>query len=83
MPGPEQVTDLPAPPQEGRPMRPAGGEQVGQASSPPRVLVLVSSPEQEVRAGGASPAVAGLGTGRVITARQGMFCRRHTRRRQQ
>ena len=27
MPGPEQVTDLPAPPQEGRPMRPAGGEQ--------------------------------------------------------
>ena len=28
-------------------MRPAGGEQAGQASSP-RVLVLVSWPEQEV-----------------------------------
>jgi hypothetical protein len=26
MPGPEQVTDLLAPPQEGCPMRPAGGE---------------------------------------------------------
>jgi hypothetical protein len=48
MSGPEQVADLPAPPQEGRPMRPAGGEQVGQASSPPSVLVLVSWPEQEV-----------------------------------
>jgi hypothetical protein len=35
MPGPEQVTDLPAPPQEGRPMRPAGGEQAGQVGSPP------------------------------------------------
>ena len=35
MPGPEQVADLPAPPQEGRPMRPAGGEQAGQVGSPP------------------------------------------------
>jgi HSP20 family protein len=46
MPGPEQLTDLPGPPQEGRPMRPAGGEQAGQAGSPPG-HVLQTSHEQE------------------------------------
>jgi hypothetical protein len=77
MPGPEHLTDLPAPPQEGRPMRPAGGGQPGLAGSPQdagtRVLAGTGGERQEAQA----PAVAGLGTGRVITARQGMFCRRH------
>jgi hypothetical protein len=64
-------------------MRPAGGEQARPGRLAPRVLVLASWREQEVSGSRRRPAVAGLGTGRVITARQGMFCRRHTSRRQQ
>jgi hypothetical protein len=48
MPGPEQVTDLLAPPQEGRPMRPAGGEHARPGRLAPGVLVLASWREQEV-----------------------------------
>jgi hypothetical protein len=80
MPGPEQVTDLPGPPQQGRPMRPAGGEQAG---SPPRVLVLASWREQEVsgrrrRPRGGWP----RDWPRDHRPRQGMFRRGHTRRQQ-
>jgi hypothetical protein len=57
MPGPEQVTDLPAPPQEGCPMRPAGGEGL----LAPGVLVLASWREQEVSGRRRRLAVAGLG----------------------
>jgi len=65
MPGPEHLTDLPAPPQEGRPMRPAGGEQPGLAGSPPGCWCSRPGGNRRWAAGGAGPAVAGLGTGCV------------------
>ena len=64
-------------------MRPAGGEQARPGRLAPGVLVLASWREQEVSGRRRRPRGGWPRTGRVITARQDMFRRRHMSRRQQ